>query len=79
VGVSLDELAEIMLKLGCTDAVNLDGGGSSTLVLRDPETGELKTANHPSDGRERAVANVLGVRIRAEARGSGPTTAPGRE
>jgi exopolysaccharide biosynthesis protein len=61
VGMSLDELAELMLKLGCDDALNLDGGGSSTLVLRDPQTNELVTMNTPSDGKPRPVANVLGV------------------
>jgi exopolysaccharide biosynthesis protein len=32
-GVSLDALAQIMLKLGAVDALNLDGGGSSEFVL----------------------------------------------
>jgi hypothetical protein len=33
-GLSLDELAEFMVALGCRDAMNLDGGGSTTLVHR---------------------------------------------
>jgi hypothetical protein len=33
-GLTLDELAEFMLAVGCTDAMNLDGGGSTTLVHR---------------------------------------------
>jgi exopolysaccharide biosynthesis protein len=61
VGLSLDELAELILQLGCDDALNLDGGGSSTLVLRNPQTNELVTVNSPSDGKQRPVANVLGV------------------
>ena len=32
--VTLNELAEFMLALGCVDAMNLDGGGSTTLVHR---------------------------------------------
>ena len=32
-GVDLPELAQIMLELGCKDAINLDGGGSSALVV----------------------------------------------
>lgn len=52
-GMSLPELAQAMLDLGCTDAMNLDGGGSSTLWVR----GSL--VNRPSDGRERPVANGL--------------------
>lgn len=51
VGASLEELAGIMKGLGCTDAVNLDGGGSTTLHILGV------TVNRPSDGRERAVAN----------------------
>ena len=63
VGMSLDELADLMLRLGCDDALNLDGGGSSTLVLRNPQTNELITMNSPSDGKQRPVANVLGVDV----------------
>ena len=67
-GMSLTELADLMLKLGCRDALNLDGGGSTELVLRNPQDGTLQVLNHPSDGRERAVANVLGVTIRGSRR-----------
>ena len=65
VGMSLAELAELMLKLGCEDALNLDGGGSSTLVIRNPDTGELVVMNRPSDGKQRPVANVLGIKVDA--------------
>jgi exopolysaccharide biosynthesis protein len=67
VGLSLTELADIMLKYGCTDAVNLDGGGSSALVMRNPDDGKQTVLNNPSDGRERAVANVLGIDIKGVA------------
>jgi exopolysaccharide biosynthesis protein len=63
VGMSLRETAEVMLKYGCTSAVNLDGGGSSVLAIRDPQSHQMTILNHPSDGRERAVANVLGVTV----------------
>jgi len=53
VGMSLPELAQEMVNLGCTDAMNMDGGGSTILWIR----GEI--ANKPSDGRERPVANGL--------------------
>ncbi len=54
VGVSLYELADIMLGYGVDDAVNLDGGGSTTMVLRN------EVANSPSDpGGERSVSNSL--------------------
>lgn len=59
-GASLADLAYIMSTFGCTDAVNLDGGGSSTLILKN-EKGELVTENSPSAGALRAVANGLMV------------------
>lgn len=52
-----DELAVIMAHAGCVEAYNLDGGGSSTMVLR--ENGVLKTVNVPSDGSERRDSNAL--------------------
>jgi exopolysaccharide biosynthesis protein len=64
VGMTLDELADEMLKLGCTDAINLDGGGSSTLVYRDEISQELRVLNSPSDTKERSVADVLGVSLK---------------
>ena len=63
VGMSLRETADVMLKYGCKDAVNLDGGGSSMLGIRNPKTGKMEVKNNPSDGRERSVANVLGVTV----------------
>ena len=53
IGMTLPELAEFMLKLGCTEAMNLDGGGSSTFWLNG------KIMNSPSDGHERWIANGL--------------------
>lgn len=76
VGMSLLELADVMKKQGCYDALNLDGGGSTELVMRNPETGELQVMNRPSDGRERAVGNVLGISIRGSRRTPKPTPAP---
>lgn len=52
-GASLAELAAIMQRYGCTDAINLDGGGSSTLTI----LGDV--LNRPSDGQERRVANGI--------------------
>jgi len=71
-GMTLDQLADEMVKLGCDRAINLDGGGSSTMVLRDPATDLIEVKNRPSDGHdfvlplsiERHVANVLGVRVK---------------
>lgn len=53
-GMSLAELARLLQSLGVYQGLNLDGGGSTTLVIR----GAL--ANHPSDSQgERAVGNAL--------------------
>jgi hypothetical protein len=52
-GVSTKQLADIMKQSGAADALNLDGGGSSVMVVRN----EIK--NTPSDGVERAVGNAL--------------------
>lgn len=68
IGMSLGELTDLMLSLNCTDTLNLDGGGSSEMILRDANDGKLRVLNQPSDGRERAVANVLGVSTRGSLR-----------
>ncbi len=53
VGLTLEELAQLMLDLGAVEAMNLDGGGSTTLVV------DGMLLNNPSDGRERHVASAL--------------------
>jgi exopolysaccharide biosynthesis protein len=63
VGMSYDELAREMLQLGCRQALNLDGGGSSVLAIRDPASGKMTILNQPTDGHERAVADVLGISV----------------
>ncbi len=63
IGMNYEELAAELVRLGCYDALNFDGGGSSVLAVRDPGTGEFQILNAPTDGRERAVANVLGVSV----------------
>lgn len=55
-GLSLLQLAEVMQAYGCTEAYNLDGGGSSTMVFN----GEV--VNNPTDGRsfgERKVSDII--------------------
>jgi exopolysaccharide biosynthesis protein len=61
VGMSYEELAAEMLRLGCKDALNLDGGGSSVMAVRDRATDKMKILNQPTDGHERPVADVLGI------------------
>ncbi|MFH8369955.1 phosphodiester glycosidase family protein [Streptomyces sp. NPDC018031] len=60
-GLTVGELAEVMRAVGAEDAVNLDGGGSSTLVARGPGEQRVSVRNHPSAGAERAVPNGIGV------------------
>ena len=62
-GMTLRELATLMLALGARDALNLDGGGSTTLAYADPDSaGAVRVANHPSDAAgERPVGNALAI------------------
>ncbi len=58
-GARLDTLAERLYELGCTDAINLDGGGSTVIGGIFPGSGDFVVSNKPSDGRERRCANYL--------------------
>ncbi len=69
-GMRTDELAKLMLKFGAWDAINFDGGGSTTMVIDDTDDGkaDARVLNSPSDnsspakaGNERVVANSLAV------------------
>ncbi|MBQ4569528.1 MAG: leucine-rich repeat protein [Ruminococcus sp.] len=57
-GMTMYELAEVMLDLGCSYAVNCDGGGSSTYLSQRPGE-ELKVNNSPSDGAERPTTTGI--------------------
>lgn len=59
-GATMVEMADLMIDLGADEALNLDGGGSSTMVARRP-TGTVGVVNSPSDGSQRSVANALEV------------------
>jgi len=74
VGMTLDELADLMLELGCTTAMNTDGGGSSVMAVAARAEGAgnadnagavgaryilpLRIVNSPSDGQERGRGNA---------------------
>src|SRR5690606_12207514 len=62
IGMTCAEEAELLKELGAWDALNLDGGGSSTMWIRG-----RGVVNAPSDGTPRVVANHLAV----QATGSG--------
>jgi exopolysaccharide biosynthesis protein len=53
VGMKLEELASYLRKLGARHAINLDGGGSSSMIING------KTVNKPSDGGERRISNGI--------------------
>ena len=70
-GMTGRQLAQEMINLGCDDAINLDGGGSSTMAIRDRIENVVRVVNRPSDGHdlpismslERPVACAFGVQI----------------
>lgn len=55
IGATLGETAQLLQRFGAVNGFNLDGGGSSELVLQN------QIMNSPSDGRERAVASAIVV------------------
>jgi len=59
-GLTLRETAELMVELGCERAMNLDGGGSTTLAIEDSNGGAF-IVNNLWGVEERAVANHLGI------------------
>jgi hypothetical protein len=65
-GLTLPELGALLVELGVHYAIELDGGGSATLVI-EGDDGEPEVLNSPIHaripGRERPVANHLGVRV----------------
>jgi len=58
-GVTQIELAYLMAEIGCYDAINFDGGGSTYMVGRLAGTDYLSTLNVPTENRK--VVNSLGV------------------
>jgi hypothetical protein len=58
IGMALEELSDLMLSLGAVEAMNLDGGSSSTMAI------EGRAVNDPAGGYERSVSNALVVKRR---------------
>ena len=78
-GLTYAELADVLIRWGAKDAINLDGGGSTSLVIDNPLTAanDPQARNVPSDllpnglpGKERSVANSFAVFAKVPA---GPT------
>ncbi len=66
-GVTLNELAGLLISYGVYNGANMDGGGSSAMVIKNID-GSASVLNSPIDqsipGKERAVANHLGLYIK---------------
>lgn len=66
-GMTYSEMASIFHALGCVAAVNLDGGGSTEMLVRSPQTGDMYICNWPSDptdgegGQERPRLNAWAI------------------
>jgi exopolysaccharide biosynthesis protein len=64
-GLTLPEVTEILVKMGVDTALNLDGGGSTTLAIAEGK--KTRLLNSPIDARipmrERAIGNHIGIYI----------------
>lgn len=69
VGMGWGQTAEFMKKMGCTNALYLDGGGSATFASRAEGDSELTVKNSPSDGQERQVSSSILIYSDAKATG----------
>lgn len=61
IGMTQDEIAKLMLELGAYNALNLDGGGSTTMIARTPDSDSLEVVNSPSDGTSRLISTAIGI------------------
>jgi len=61
-GATSAEMAAILSHYGAVEGYNLDGGGSSTMIIVND--GELQVMNSPSDGRERSDSNCLIISVK---------------
>jgi hypothetical protein len=61
-GMQVGEVADVMIRdYGVYNALNVDGGGSTTLAMQDPVTLARRVVNSPSDNPPRAEASSLAV------------------
>ncbi len=58
-GITMTQLGYLMAELGCYNAMNLDGGGSTLMALKDEN--DHIVANKPSDNYTRPVTNSIGI------------------
>lgn len=61
IGLSMTDMALLMQSIGAYHAINMDGGGSTTMVARPVGSTEVQVVNKPSDGLSRGVSTAIGV------------------
>ncbi len=61
VGADIPDLCRLFREEGVTDAINMDGGGSTSLVVYDPKKKSPKMLNHHARGKRRANGANLGI------------------
>ncbi len=66
-GATHKEAAQIMKEYGAWDAIHMDGGGSTTMVVKEEDQKDISVVNVPSEGSLRAVANGIGIKATGEA------------
>ena len=62
-GIPLDELAQLMIELGAVQALNLDGGGSTTMAIADPDPRVLNSPSSKDDQGNHGVLRANGTSI----------------
>lgn len=62
-GMTQTQLAELMIELGAYNAINLDGGGSSTMLARKLGENDLSVLNYLSNGSQRRLSNGLAIKV----------------
>ena len=65
-GCTVAELGRILRYLGCHDGINMDGGGSTTLLYWDKDSGKAVKCNHQGGGIERSNGSNFGIILRPQ-------------
>lgn len=63
IGATHYEASQILLSYGIYDAIHYDGGGSTTMAVRNEGETDVSLVNTPSEGSQRYVANALGIKV----------------
>ncbi|MDD4871229.1 MAG: phosphodiester glycosidase family protein [Kiritimatiellae bacterium] len=67
-GINIYESAVLMKSIGCNEAIALDGGGSSIMLVKDMASDKLRIVNNPFGEKPRPVPVMLGVRAKTSPR-----------